>query len=682
MQSERVGFPGGAGQRGRRSEQPLAFGAVVAAEVGRFAHFRHGVLQRLAGFLREQRHEAGAVRFDQVRQPRQTRPAGIRRRRIPRAESVRCFAHKSRWIAGFLGQRLLALGPRFMQQLAHRRAIAHVKALGVAPHVAEQRARQRDARMRGRVGFGQRQRIPHHFRERHRIVQKAVHEGRVGAVLQQPPHQIAEQFLVRTHRRVDAHGREIANPPPRFVVEQFAHAVQPLELAGLVRLAAEFQHRGDGVRIVGGEVRLQMRRLEQASRARQIRHVRERLAGVDGIARQALHLCALDLEIPIGALHQAHVQRAFEGRQPVDDRRGALRVRLHGEAKAVPARQFRGACHMFEEAQRELEALGFFGVDGEQQFAFRCFLGEAEQRRAEGVLNPLRLQRLEARMQRRELHGDSRPGAGGIRSAPVLLRRIAHNPNRVAIGVQVAGRVLERASPFAEHVEGSRLGQSTAPRQRLFDGAPAHELRAENAHRPRHRRPGHRFADAPGKAADPAAYVRRHVLAQRDDAAGEHQRPCGGVEEQRVRVAEMPFPVGAGDPLRHQRLGGVFVWNAQQRLADAHERDALFVGKAELLQEQIERGALVRSRATPRHQIPGAGQHALPLLRGKRHFGQARPHGVALGQTPGSRNRRADARRGGSGLAIRRTGHGLRSASRAADWRRSCRRRARTPRRR
>jgi hypothetical protein len=69
--------------------------------------------------------------------------------------------------------------------------------------------------------------------ERNRRVGDAVHERGVGAVLQQAPHQVGQQRLVRAHRRVDA-----ARPPQlalahrahHLLVQRLAHAVQALEL--------------------------------------------------------------------------------------------------------------------------------------------------------------------------------------------------------------------------------------------------------------------------------------------------------------------------------------------------------------------------------------------------------------------------------------------------------------------
>ena len=109
-----------------------------------------------------------------------------------------------------------------------------------------------------------------------------------------------------------------------------------------VGVAGHLEDGRDGQRVVGGELRIEARpRGEQALGAGEIGLVGRGLAGEHRIVGEAALLRALDLGVPIGALDQAHhhppVERAGELADPVDDRRGALLVGLHGEAEAVPA---------------------------------------------------------------------------------------------------------------------------------------------------------------------------------------------------------------------------------------------------------------------------------------------------------------------------------------------------------
>jgi hypothetical protein len=71
--------------------------------------------------------------------------------------------------------------------------------------------------------------------------------------------------------------------------------------------------------------------------------VGHRLAGEDRIIVEAALLGALDLRVPIGALHEAHhelpVMALGHGRDGVDHRARALLVGLDGKAEALPVRQ-------------------------------------------------------------------------------------------------------------------------------------------------------------------------------------------------------------------------------------------------------------------------------------------------------------------------------------------------------
>ena len=212
-------------------------------------------------------------------------------------------------------------------------------------------------------------------------------------------------------------------------------------------------------------------------------------------------------------------------------------------------------------------------------------------------------------------------------------RYLGHAVDGVAVGSGVAGGVRLGAGAFAEHVEGAR--RIASARQGRLDGGAQHELAGQNAYRSGHRRPRHGFAQPTGQAANPSAHVLAGVVAHADHLAGEHQRPSGGVQKQRIRVPQMRGPVAAAQPLGDQRLGGVAVRDAQQRLADAHEGDSLLVGKAEFGEEEIEHRAFVRPLAAASYQIPSRSQYALLLRSGERHFGQAGQHGGSFRQPPG-----------------------------------------------
>ena len=64
-------------------------------------------------------------------------------------------------------------------------------------------------------------------------------------------------------------------------------------------------------------------------------------------------------------------------------------------------------------------------------------------------------------------------------------------------------------------------------------------------------------------------------------------------------------PIAAGELLGDQAVRGRIVRNPQQRLGDAHERDAFLIRQAEFLQERIEERPLVAARARALDQRHG-----------------------------------------------------------------------------
>ena len=140
-------------------------------------------------------------------------------------------------------------------------ARVEIGATRVGPRAVEI-ARQRRAGRRGRHQRRGEQRVDVHLR-----IGELVHEDGVGAVLQQPAHQVGEQVAVLAHRRVDAHRH--VGLSHQLAVHTFAHAVQALHLeaaAGGLRPSAD---GGDGAGVVGGELRIdQVRVREQGARRR------------------------------------------------------------------------------------------------------------------------------------------------------------------------------------------------------------------------------------------------------------------------------------------------------------------------------------------------------------------------------------------------------------------------------
>ena len=84
-----------------------------------------------------------------------------------------------------------------------------------------------------------------------------IHERRVRAVLEQPPHEIRQQVLVTADRRVDAAAVREIRPLAELAVELLAHAVQTLQLERPP--GTDLEQPCDRVRVVRRELRIERR---------------------------------------------------------------------------------------------------------------------------------------------------------------------------------------------------------------------------------------------------------------------------------------------------------------------------------------------------------------------------------------------------------------------------------------
>ena len=134
------------------------------------------------------------------------------------------------------------------------------------------------------------------------------------------------------HRRIHTRRRQGRQLPTRFVVQQLAHAMQPLQLEPAA--GAQRRHARQRVGVVRGKQRLQRTFVAQeAGGASEVRKIRRGLAREHRIVVEAALLGALHLRVPIRALHQPHHEAPAGGAgqrgQPVNDGRGTFRIRLH-----------------------------------------------------------------------------------------------------------------------------------------------------------------------------------------------------------------------------------------------------------------------------------------------------------------------------------------------------------------
>lgn len=470
--------------------------------------------------------------------------------------------------------------------------------------------------------FHHRHRVGDEVVQRNRLVRNAVHERGVGAVFQQTAHEVSQQRFVRTDRRVDAAravqlARLVADD---LLVQRLAHAVQALEfvLAGVIVLAGHVINGRQRVRVVRGELREdRLGRGQQLARAGQVRHVGVDLARVDRVALQAVDLGALDLAVPVRALHEADHQAVLAATGQVNDvvehERATLLVALHHEADAVPAGQLRREAQAFQQVERQLQAVGFFGIDVDADVVFAGQHRQALHARIQLVDRAVVLRAAVARVQRRQLDRDARPF---VDAAPA--RGLPDRADGLLVRREVALGVFLRHRGLAEHVVGiaeafglelARIGQ------RFGNGFAGDELLAHQAHRHVHALADQRLAaladDARERLRQPGFVVRG------DQLAGQQQAPGGGVHEQRRALAQVRMPVAVADLVADERVARGLVGNAQQRLGQAHQRHAFLARQREFLDQALHQ-AFAAGADLLRAELAGEVTCELLGFRGQR----------------------------------------------------------------
>ena len=444
-------------------------------------------------------------------------------------------------------------------------------------------------------------------RHRHGGVGSERHERRIGAILEQPAHQIGEQVAMPADRCINAAG-ELRSLAEQCLVKLLAHAVQALEFeAG--RAAGTGEDRGDGEGIVGGKLRKQARtRCEQFLRAGHVIEIGHGFPREHRIIGEAALLRAFHFGVPIGALDEPHRETAImvsgECEDVIDHGGGAFLVGLNGEAETMPAGERGRGGKRRENIEREFEPVGFLGIDGEIQVVGACRGGEFEAAGHELGEHAGARQRLVAWAERRKLDRNPRPVRKGIGA-----RRGADRRDGPGIGGEIALRILGRARPFAEHVEGIASERSRARAHALqgfTDRLAEDEMRAHEPHRLADRRAQRRQADASRKAGQYA--LRR--LARMEDPRAQAERPARSRDEQGIGFDCVMRPIGMTELVFDQPIGGRRVRNPQQRLGEHHQGKALFGGKrifAQHIFDAAEAGAASgprQSAASPAHRSP------------------------------------------------------------------------------
>ena len=570
---------------------------------------------------------------------------------------------RGRAVAGLGQPGLLRAGQQACRQGGQFLLVGQVDARGVGAFAENfggvQVDRQRDAVVRGahwRDGSRFLDGVGDQLVDRQRRIADAVDEGGVGAVFQQAPHQVGQQRLVGAHRGVDA-----ARPAQAafgdglgdLLVERFAHAVQALELvlARVVVLAGQLVDGGQRLGVVGGKLRVDgVRGIQQLPGADLVRHVGVHLAGVDRVAVHAVELGALDLAVPVGALdqadHQPVVAAAGQVDHVVDDIRAALLVGLDHEADSVPAGQRRVKAQRLQQVQRDLQPVGFLGVDVERDVVLAAEQGQLAHAGQQLGLNAIDLGTAVARVQGRELDGD----AGALVDAAAG-RGLADGVDGHLVGGHVGLGVGFGGGGLAQHVVGvaEPLGLVLAGvGQRFLDGLAGDELLAHHPHAQVHALAHQRLAALLEDAGECRGQLVLAVGAHQP--AGDDQAPGGGIDEDGRGLAHVGLPVAVADLVTDECITRLAVGNAQQRLGQTHQGHTFLAGEREFLDQRLD-AAGTRPGTQPFAQAAGELVHARLKARigerGVLGLGQQPGDAFGFGPAPGGRD-------GGTARGLRR----------------------------
>ena len=180
-----------------------------------------------------------------------------------------------------------------------------------------------------------------------------------------------------------------------------------------------------------------------------------------------------------------------------------------------------------------------------------------------------------ARMQRRQFDGD----AGIFTDNGLYCLKV--------LPVVPAG-IIPAQGRLTEHVKGVAIAFAQlllAIAQRLVNSAPEDKVLPHDLHGLVNRPANHRLAQPVDQFTNNAG--RRTVLTpvEGNHFAGQQQTPCGCIDQQRVTLTQMFFPVSDTELVADQSVSGVIIRNTHQCFGQAHQQDA-FTGIQAVLQQQ------------------------------------------------------------------------------------------------
>ena len=418
------------------------------------------------------------------------------------------------------------------------------------------------------------------------LVYDLVDEAGIGPVFQQAADKIGQQIFVRADGGIDPAAGVFG--VQHDCMQCFAHTVQALELECVLaapHLGRHVQHGGHGMRVMGGELRIDpVGQAQKFACSGDIADVGMLFGGEDGEAVDPLHLRAFDFGVPIGAFdqpdHDLAVQIMCHLVKLVDHQGRALPIGLHDHPEPVPFRQCWIGQHGADDVQRQGQPVGLFRVDVEPHAGGFRQERQRTHARHQFFHHPRLLRHLVARMQRREFDRNA-----GVFRDRAMHAMIGNGGYRAGIGQVVVFGVGFGAGRFAQHVIaiGKPFGlHAVGAFHRLLNRFAQHELPPHFAHCAADSGADHRFAQpfdgGPQVPRDPRLFIIQHTACQ-------HQRPSRGIHQRGRGMPQMFAPIGWRDLVLDQIIHRVGVGHAQQSFGQTHQRDA-FVGRKAVFGEE------------------------------------------------------------------------------------------------
>ena len=222
-----------------------------------------------------------------------------------------------------------------------------------------------------------------------------------------------------------------------------------------------------------------------------------------------------------------------------------------------------------------------------------------------------------------------RNAGSGDDAAPI--RRVTDRVDRGLVGDVIPVGIGSGQRRLAEHVVGERVAARLALariRERLADRAAGDELAPQEPHREIDALANQRLA---AFAQQRGECLLEHPFAARlDDPAGDEQPPRRRIHEQRRGRPDVRGPIAAGKLVADQPVARPGVRNAQQRLGEAHQRDALAAVERGLEHQRVDAARLRARRTHRRRQRCRRRLRPGELVRREAGFGEQCPYRLAL----------------------------------------------------